>query len=570
MQCFCFESGCPDCDAGRVSSQPSCHCLLRSCRVCQRAECITLSASSSSRPAEVAAAGCKESTPKLRCNCLLEDCADCQGTSLAPPVKRRRRVQGGNARPEQQSEMSVLRSSEQCMCSLDPFVRCPTHKCHCASCAQGGNVRRQASCAWQLHNQAFIQKHGLNPSRCTTLYCNLHGLPYQTASVRNRLNVLSCFAEQKLEVNSKLLVFDLSQSLYRSGARWDGSVPTLTTKSQMFSMALRNELPLDALANLMGFAWRSGVWELMSASQWRIRLGNTMHVAVIGAVIMSALAAVRLGPKSARAPPDNPFMKRMERYFVDEVPAPVRRVVQVMVRDFLRHACYLCLTVATDCSGIEAPMAALYYFAKEACNHGLVVEVDHVSACEKDRHGQLYISTVVGPRQTFRDVLSRQCVEGQYLCEDLEGRMVPLPRNVDLYVSGFSCEPFSMQHTKSHCFEKKKAKFSFAVKDYIEHVRPRIVILENVTGLDRLDSQTGETCLNRILKLLGAVAGFTWVHERLTPQQFGFPISRPRYFFVGLRDDVSTAGWRGRFRQYLERLQSPLTATFWDYVRESK
>ena len=77
------------------------------------------------------------------------------------------------------------------------------------------------------------------------------------------------------------------------------------------------------------------------------------------------------------------------------------------------------LRVATDCSGIEAPLEALAR---------LGVPFDHVFASEIHRTAREWIRAKWGPRTLYHDVTARAHAEAE---------------GCDLYVAGPPCTPFS-------------------------------------------------------------------------------------------------------------------------------
>ena len=79
--------------------------------------------------------------------------------------------------------------------------------------------------------------------------------------------------------------------------RTDGAVPTLTTTSKVFSLALGRYLTTAELAFLMGYNLDDYTFEGCSESWVRARLGG-MHVASLGSMI-AALIAVPLSSLGA-------------------------------------------------------------------------------------------------------------------------------------------------------------------------------------------------------------------------------------------------------------------------------
>ena len=78
------------------------------------------------------------------------------------------------------------------------------------------------------------------------------------------------------------------------------------------------------------------------------------------------------------------------------------------------------LTVATDCSGLEAPIQAL---------RNLKVGYTHVFSSEIDGVAKNFIRSNFQPQTVFGDVTKRDHDEAAH---------------VDLYIAGFPCQPFSV------------------------------------------------------------------------------------------------------------------------------
>lgn len=141
------------------------------------------------------------------------------------------------------------------------------------------------------------------------------------------------------------------------------------------------------------------------------------------------------------------------------------------------------------------------------------------------------------------------------------GRMVALPCDVNLYICGFPCNPFSMRHTGSQCFAEEKSKPFFAMLKTMQSVDPDMYILENVEGLQRRRVQwEGEerSCLDVVQLLLRqhlprhrhALAP----PHVTTPIAFGEHIARPREFVLGLRRNLCRQGCDADFENEVLRL----------------
>lgn len=166
------------------------------------------------------------------------------------------------------------------------------------------------------------------------------------------------------------------------------------------------------------------------------------------------------------------------------------------------------LLVGTDCSGLEAPIYAL---------RGLGLKHTHLWSSEPWPAARRVIETNSMPQHVLmHSVLDKE----------------PVPY-VNLYISGFSCKPFSMLHHKTKLLEEPEAKIFFGVVDRISTVLPACFVLENVTGIVRVK----EEVMNKLQGL-----GYIVVPLLMTPVHIGIPVSRPRIYFLGVRRDVARAG----------------------------
>ena len=161
------------------------------------------------------------------------------------------------------------------------------------------------------------------------------------------------------------------------------------------------------------------------------------------------------------------------------------------------------LTVGTDCSGIEAPIHAL---------RGLRVQHAHEFASE----------CATAPRQMIKaNTMPKELLSSVF--EDCKTRFV------QLYVSGFSCKPFSMLHHDTMLLEEEQAKIFYAVVRRIGRILPACFVLENVQGIARVKT--------RVLDALQQ-QGYVVAMILLNPVDLGEPVQRPRYYFIGVRADV--------------------------------
>ncbi|CAE7834371.1 unnamed protein product [Symbiodinium sp. CCMP2592] len=162
------------------------------------------------------------------------------------------------------------------------------------------------------------------------------------------------------------------------------------------------------------------------------------------------------------------------------------------------------LLVGTDCSGIDAPIHGL---------RELGITHQHLFGSEVAAGPRSVIEANTKPSVLFHSVL--------------DADKAPF---VHLYIAGFSCKPFSLLHNKSRLLKEKQAQIFYGVVARIQLVRPSCFVLENVSGIKRVSA-----------KVLAALRSTGYHVEMIlmNPAELQEPIQRPRYYFIGVRQDVS-------------------------------
>jgi len=166
------------------------------------------------------------------------------------------------------------------------------------------------------------------------------------------------------------------------------------------------------------------------------------------------------------------------------------------------------LSIATDCSGMETPVMAL---------QNLGVEVDHVFSCDVNQHAKATIMANFPPTIFFDDLTKR------------DNSKAPA---ADLYVAGFPCQPFSLAGLRQGFADVRgRGEIFWHVRDYLEQKKPRVFVLENVSGLVRIK---GGEYYRAILEALDALNTYNIYSKILDTKEHGIPQNRQRIYFVGI------------------------------------
>ena len=167
------------------------------------------------------------------------------------------------------------------------------------------------------------------------------------------------------------------------------------------------------------------------------------------------------------------------------------------------------LRVGTDCSGIEAPIQALQQ---------LNIPFIHEFACEKDKYALQSIQANYNPKLIYTDITTRDHSS--------------LP-DIDLYVCGFPCQPFSNIGKKLGILDPR-SNISEHCVEVIRVKQPKFFILENVKNFKTI--QDGIP-FNHLLQELN-VLDYSISVDILNTKDYGIPQNRERLFFIGIRKDI--------------------------------
>ena len=167
------------------------------------------------------------------------------------------------------------------------------------------------------------------------------------------------------------------------------------------------------------------------------------------------------------------------------------------------------LHVGTDCSGAEAPIWAL---------RGMGIQHRHVFSCDVDPRVRSFLASTCPPAgPMYVDMLKRSLDE------------LP-PQSV--YVCGFPCKAFStLRRHATKFLREKSAKPFFEVVRVLGRSRPLLAVFENVIGI--------KAVLSQVLSRMAQVPGCIVIVLPIDVTDLGEPVSRPRYYFLLVRQDVA-------------------------------
>ena len=183
------------------------------------------------------------------------------------------------------------------------------------------------------------------------------------------------------------------------------------------------------------------------------------------------------------------------------------------------------LRIGTDCSGIEAPIQAL---------RQLGIPHRHVWSSDIDKFCIQSIKSNYDPERLYGDP------NGPYPDGDITKRDHSTLPDIDLYVCGFPCQPFSIAGDRKG-FEDKRGNVFWSCLDVIKVKQPKYFILENVKGLLSHDKEnkkdkygrTWSIILNEIQGLEEFGYDVKW--KVMNTRDYGIPQNRERIFIVGLK-----------------------------------
>ena len=173
------------------------------------------------------------------------------------------------------------------------------------------------------------------------------------------------------------------------------------------------------------------------------------------------------------------------------------------------------IKIGTDCSGIEAPIEALKKISDK-----YDLDFTHIFSSEIDKYALQYIKDNHKPNIIFGDMTKRNIND------------VP---DIDLYVSGFPCQPFSRANKFKTSVDPRLNLFNNCL-EVIRNKKPKIFILENVKTLVTLNDGK---YFNEILEILNNLNIYHIHWKVINSKDCGIPQCRDRLYIIGISREYS-------------------------------
>tara|TARA_Y100000996_G_scaffold213101_1_gene167401 strand:+ start:3556 stop:4494 length:939 start_codon:yes stop_codon:yes gene_type:complete len=173
------------------------------------------------------------------------------------------------------------------------------------------------------------------------------------------------------------------------------------------------------------------------------------------------------------------------------------------------------LNIGTDCSGIEAPIEAL-----KKIKNKYDIDYDHIFSSETNKYAIDCIKENNNPKIIFGDIQKRKIVD------------VP---DIDVYVSGFPCQPYSRANKFKSEVDPRLNLFEDCLKVILEK-KPKCFILENVKTLKTLNNGY---YFNQIINRLENNGSYNVYNKVINSKDQGIPQCRERLYIIGiLKSDI--------------------------------
>ena len=184
------------------------------------------------------------------------------------------------------------------------------------------------------------------------------------------------------------------------------------------------------------------------------------------------------------------------------------------------------LRIGTDCSGIEAPIQAL---------RQLGIPHRHVWSSDIDKFCIQSIKSNYDPERLYGDP------NGPYPDGDITKRDHSTLPDIDLYICGFPCQPFSTAGQRKG-FDDKRGNVFWSCLDVIKVKQPKYFILENVKGLLCHDKENKKDKYGRTWSIIWDNVqsleefGYEVKWKVMNTRNYGIPQNRERVYIIGTKE----------------------------------
>jgi site-specific DNA-cytosine methylase len=160
-----------------------------------------------------------------------------------------------------------------------------------------------------------------------------------------------------------------------------------------------------------------------------------------------------------------------------------------------------------------------------------------------------------------RDFIRSTCPPAGPIYEDMLTRdHSQLPPHA-VYVCGFPCKAFSsLRRFASRLLREPTAKPFFETVKVLQARRPAFAVLENVMGIRAVESQ--------VTRRLCAIPGYFVFVWPLDSVMFGDPHSRPRIYFLLVRQDVAVLSDVEALSQTIREAHAAVVVPVVDHVAD--
>ncbi|CAP57719.1 putative cytosine-specifi methyltransferase DdeI [Gluconacetobacter diazotrophicus PA1 5] len=178
-----------------------------------------------------------------------------------------------------------------------------------------------------------------------------------------------------------------------------------------------------------------------------------------------------------------------------------------------------CIDLFAGCGGLSLGLGAAGFstlFAIEA--HADAFDTYRANLLDSGRN-----------RHSWPAWLDKRAWQAQDVLVHHETELAELRGKVDLVAGGPPCQGFSMNGLRRP--DDPRSKMVDVYLHYVEIVRPRLILLENVVGFRSMKHRTGGTYSDYTKRRLEAFGYDTWI-EILRAADWGVPQRRPRFVLI--------------------------------------